>query len=69
MTDTPELAEEDIDAVRTLVRAQPDIVTADAELMGLVRGACRRTGWWTWPAASARDWSVSCPRSKPPTRP
>lgn len=44
MTDTPELAEEDIDAVRNLVRAQPDIVTADAELMGLVRGALSSDG-------------------------
>jgi hypothetical protein len=56
MTDTPELAEEDIHAVRTLVRAQPDIVTADAELMGLVRGALSSDGvvdlGWTSARAS-----------------
>ncbi len=41
MTETPDL---DLDDIRALVRAQPDIVTGDAELMGLVRGALSSDG-------------------------
>ncbi len=44
MTDTPDLADADIDALRAVVRAKPDIVTADSELMGLVRGALASDG-------------------------
>ncbi len=41
MTDTPDLS---VDDIRALVRAQPDIVTGDAELMGLVRSALSSEG-------------------------
>ena len=34
----------DVDALRAQLRAQPDIVTADADLMGLVRGALNSDG-------------------------
>ena len=69
MTDTPDLADTEIDALRAVVRVRPDIVTADTELMGLVRGALASDGVVDLAGRQSHKFCIqSLNGQKPPTR-